>query len=498
MTFRRVAVISLLVIVAYWLLVAGMSERGLVGPDEPRYAAVAREMAESGDWITPRLDGQPWFEKPALLYWMAALASKLGLSDDRAIRLPVALMSLGFLTFYYWRLRSEFGGPAAGYATTILGTSAGWVAFSQIGVFDLPLTASLSAALLLLLGWVRDPQEQRAHRFSAFGALVGVSALAKGLVGPALAVVAIVPFCFRRGFRRVIAEFLHPRVVLPFAVVALPWYVLCYVENGQAFFDEFFRRHHFERLAGESIRHAQPMWYFVPVLLAGLLPWTPLLGLFFGAGQGDGRPRDERLRFLTFWALATLVFFSLVRNKLPGYILPALPPLAALMGLRLSRAEKPGLALGASALLLALVPVAEAVLPQALSHGLTKVWLPDSVSWAGALAAIVLAGGIWWMARRGGRGAAFALLGSCAAASFIYLKINTFPVIDRAAGTRALWHQVEPYVAETCLGEMRRHAVYGLRYYSAGALPDCSTQPRPYRVESDPAVFIGPPGKSDP
>ena len=492
MTFPRIAAVSLLVILAYLLFVAGMSDRGLVGPDEPRYAAVAREMAESGDWITPRLDGQPWLEKPALLYWMAALASKLGLADDRATRLPVALISLGFLIFYYLQIRSEFGSPAAEYATTILATSAGWVAFSQVGVFDLPLTASLSAALLLLLGWTRDHHDPSPRRLSAFAALVGVSALAKGLVGPALAVLAIVPVCFNRGFRSVITQLLHPRVVLPFAVVALPWYVLCYVENGQAFFDEFFWRHHFERLTSESIRHVQPVWYFIPVLLAALLPWTPLLGLLFSNGRGEGWRQDGRLRFLGFWALVTLALFSLVRNKLPVYILPALPPLAALMGVRLARTRSPGLALGGSALLLVLVPVTEALLPQALSRGLPKACLPDSISWAWALATITLVGGIWWMARRGRRGMAFTLLGGCAAASFIYLKINAFPAIDREAGTRTLWHQVEPYLEETCIGEVRRHVIYGLRYYSSGRLPDCSTQPRPYRVESDPAVFAGP------
>ena len=492
MTFRRIAASSFLVILAYLLFVDGMSDRGLVGPDEPRYAAVAREMAGSGDWITPRLDGQPWFEKPALLYWMGSLAAKLGLSDDRATRLPVALMSLGFLIFYYFQIRGEFGSPAAEYATTILGTAAGWVAFSQIGVFDLPLTVSLSAALLLLLGWTGGHQGPSPRRLSAFGALVGVSALAKGLVGPALAVLAILPVCFNRGFRSVVTQLLHPRVVLPFAVIALPWYVLCYLENGQAFFDEFFWRHHFDRLTSESIRHSQPVWYFIPVLLAAFLPWTPLLGLLLGSGRGDGWRQDGRLRFLGFWALFTVVFFSLVRNKLPGYILPALPPLAALMGVRLARTRSPGLALGASALLLVLVPLAEALLPQALSRGLVKAWPPESISWAWVVATITLAGVIWWAARRCKKGVAFTVLGSFAAASFIYLKIQVFPAIDRVAGTRTLWRQVEPHLAETCLGEVRRHALYGLRYYSSGQLPDCSSQPRPHRVESDPAVFAGP------
>lgn len=492
MTLPRIASLILLSVLVYFLLVAGMADRGLVGPDEPRYAAVAREMAESGDWITPRLDGQPWFEKPILLYWIGSLASKLGLSDDRATRLPVALISLGFLIFYYREMRSEFGSPTAGYATTILSTSAGWVVFSQVGVFDLPLTASLSAALLLLLGWTRDHREMSPQRLAALGAFIGVSALAKGLVGPTLAVLAIAPVCLSRGVRAVISQLLRPWCVLSFAAIALPWYSLCYIENGQAFLDEFFWRHHFDRLTRESIGHAQPVWYFGPVLAALLLPWTPLLGSVLDSYRDGDWRRDRRLQFLGFWTIVTLVFFSLVTNKLPGYVLPVLPPLAALMGVRLARTRNCGLALSASALLLGLIPLAATLLPQAISYGLSRAWPPNAISWAWILAAVVVAGGVWLIARQGRRGWAFTLLGGCATAAFIYLKISAFPAIDREAGTRTLWYEVEPYCEQTCLGEIRRHAVYGLRYYSSGRLPDCSIEPRPYRVEADPAVFSGP------
>src|ERR1700691_2592065 len=116
---------------AWWLAIpllailyfCGLSSSGMLGPDEPRYASIGREMARSGDWVTPRLWGQPWFEKPALLYWMTAAAFRLGLGPDLAPRLPVALLSLIFLAFFWWRLRIEWDARAASYATTMLATS---------------------------------------------------------------------------------------------------------------------------------------------------------------------------------------------------------------------------------------------------------------------------------------------------------------------------------------------------------------------------------------
>src|SRR5579862_10002586 len=113
---------------AYWLAIPclcvlyfwRLDGMGLVGPDEPRYAAIGREMARSGDWVTPRLWGEPWFEKPALLYWMTSLGFGAGLGDELAPRIPVALWSIAFLVFFFWILRREFGDEAAGYATAIL------------------------------------------------------------------------------------------------------------------------------------------------------------------------------------------------------------------------------------------------------------------------------------------------------------------------------------------------------------------------------------------
>src|SRR5262252_7835915 len=142
--WRYAAVLLLL----YFLYLFRLSGTGLLGPDEPRYAAIGREMARSGDWVTPRLWGEPWFEKPALLYWMTGGGFRLGLGEELAPRLPVALLSLLFLGFFHWALRREFGARAAWYATAMLGTSAGWVAFSYIAAPDLPMSAFFSAAML--------------------------------------------------------------------------------------------------------------------------------------------------------------------------------------------------------------------------------------------------------------------------------------------------------------------------------------------------------------
>jgi 4-amino-4-deoxy-L-arabinose transferase-like glycosyltransferase len=345
----------------YILYIQQMPSRGLVGPDEPRYASIAREMAQSGDWVTPRLNGEPWFEKPALLYWLGAAADNFGIEDDQATRLPVALLSIAFLCFFYWQLRREFGPPAAAYATLILATSAGWVAYSQVGVFDIPLAVFVSSALLILLPWIANPSAANRWRIAAFGALLGAAFLAKGLVGPAIAFLALLSVCRDRKPLQVARDLFHPRALVSFAVLALPWYVLCYLQNGPAFLNEFFWRHHVDRIASESIQHVEPFWYYVPVLLGALLPWTPLLAAI---PKADFRG-DARLRFLLVWSAGTFVMFSLVTNKLPGYLLPLLPPLAALAGIRLAAAPIPRTALAAAAAAWVMLPLAERVLPGA-------------------------------------------------------------------------------------------------------------------------------------
>ena len=484
------------------LLLFGISDRGLVGPDEPRYASIAREMARSGDWVTPRLAGEPWFEKPALVYWLGGVFIRLGFDDDRATRLPVALISLAFLVFFYRRLKQHFGEAAAGYATLILATSAGWAAYGQIGTPDLPLAASFAAALLVLLPWVGDAgatnsgttdsgaraaEDTSAGGFPLFGFFLGISVLAKGLVGPLLAALALLPVCWDRGPREVMRALAHPRTWAPFTAVVLPWYGLCYLANGSIFLEEFIWRHHVMRFFSSSLEHVQPFWFFAPVMLGALLPWTILLPIIFGKQL----LRDRRFRFLLCSALSTVAVFSVSTNKLPGYILPALPALAACLGIGLARAEKLRLPLAISAMLpMLLVPLTTSLLPAALSHGIRRAWAGLQLPWGWGLAAVVLGGAVYWAASRNRRSLAVALAAAATFVSLISVKTATFPLIDQHAGTRSLWRQVQPRLEETCLGEVRRHVRYGLAYYSSDRLPPCSESPRMYQIAHDPPRMV--------
>ena len=233
---------------------------GFLGPDEPRYASVGREIASSGDWITPRLDGKPWFEKPPLTFWLTAAGHLMGLTDEWAARLPEALISASFLVFFYGTVAREFSPQMALAASGILATCAGWLAYTFAALTDLPMSAALGAAMLMMLF---DPR-----RSVLPGVLLGLSILGKGFVP----MVLIAPlFLIARGKWLV--------TLISTAMVAAPWFILCWLRNGNAFWDDFFWKQHVARFLTPSLEHVQPFWYYVPVFLAGLFPWTPLAAL---------------------------------------------------------------------------------------------------------------------------------------------------------------------------------------------------------------------------
>jgi 4-amino-4-deoxy-L-arabinose transferase-like glycosyltransferase len=450
---------------AYLVYFYDLSATGLLGPDEPRYASVSREMARSGDWITPRLWGAPWFEKPALLYWLSGIGFRLGLNTELAPRLPGALMAVGFLAFYWWTLRREFGSRAASLATLILGSSGMWVGYSQNGVTDVPLATTFSAAMLLAMPWVarRDTRQ-----LPAAAAMFGLAVLAKGLVPLALGA----PLLLGRHVR----DWLRWRVVLPFFVVALPWYALCYWRNGWTFIHEFFVVHHFSRVTSNALMHERPMWFYLPILVAGLLPWTPLLGLLARRSVY----RDRQRVFLAVWALAVLVLFSIPINKLPGYILPLLPAAAALMALALDQVVDARVWLAACAALLVAFPITAQVLPAALLNGLTRAPLPVfQAAWLAAAAVLLLA---WLLEARGKRVAAVLAVAAGAAVGIGYLKTLATPELDRNVSARGLWREIGGRASEVCIGNVKRDWEYGLNYYSVAPLPDCDKQPKALQV----------------
>ena len=457
--------------VLYFLYFFGLTNVGLLGPDEPRYAAIGREMAHSGDWITPRLWGEPWFEKPALLYWMTGAAFQLGLSEDLAPRLPVAAISVVFLLFFYWALQREFGQAAAVYATAVLATSDGWLSLSHIGVTDLPMSAAFSAAMLLSLGWLERGERQW---LPAAAALLGIAMLAKGLVPLVLAV----PLACM-GWRRLL-DWFRPQVAGAFAIVALPWYVACYLRNGRPFLEKFFWEHQVERFRTSELAHGQPFWFLVPVLIAALFPWIPALVPLARRSLYS----DARRRFLLIWVLFGLAFFSASANKLPGYVMPLVPALAALAGIALAEYQGARWVLAATTALLAFVGPITAILPDALSAGILRSHLPP-FHWTWLLP-LVAAGVVWYLDRAGQRAAAMALLVVAITVGLVSLERRSFPAIDLAASARPLWTAVAPILDRVCVARLHRSLRYGLNYYSVTPLPDCHSEPREIEITQDP------------
>ncbi len=451
----------------YWLIVAllalyltHLGGVGFLGPDEPRYASIGRAMAHSGDWVTPRLDGKPWFEKPPLLYWMTAVGNRIHLSDEWAARLPVALLSLAFLIFFYGTLAREFSPRVAQAATTILATSAGWAAYSFVAVTDLPMSAALGASMLVaLFGPSAIPSRAREQAWQGLvsGALLGLAVLAKGF--PPLLLMAPAFLIARQKRLAMIAGC---------AVVAAPWYVLCALRNPGVFWHEFFWHQQVERFLHPTFEHQQHFWFYVPVVLAGLFPWTPLAALLF-------RPKtyeDPRVRFLVFWLVAALAFFSYPQTKLPGYVLPLMPALALVLAVALDKA--PGIAwwIAACVLTLVAVPAIIPILPDALLSGISSAHFSFRLGWPFILAA----GAVFWLGWKGWREWAMFAAALAAISALAYVKAVAFPVLEQRDSVRAFWRANATQAEGACMNNLPPPFIYQLNYYAARPLPECGNQ----------------------
>jgi 4-amino-4-deoxy-L-arabinose transferase-like glycosyltransferase len=320
--------------VCYVCLFAGLDSFGLVGPDEPRYASVAREMARRGDWVTPRLNGSPWFEKPPLYYWTAAIGFRVFSSPEVAARIPSSVFALVTLLAVLWVARKIYGAPVAHLAGWMLPTAVGMLGFAHAAATDMPfaacLTLAMVAAAVLLFD---DSPEQRGVWAAGFGAMLGLAVLAKGpagvvLAGGSTALWATATGNVRRSFR-----LLNPVAIGAFLLVALPWYVFCAVRNPE-FLRVFLLEHNVERFLTNRYQHQQPFWFFLPILLLALFPWTLLLIPAVGdawRALPTGAWRQTPTAFFAAWVVFPFVFFSASQSKLPGYILPAVPPLLLLL-----------------------------------------------------------------------------------------------------------------------------------------------------------------------
>ncbi len=340
---RRTAAIAL-ALVAAMLWFGTLGARKLTTSDEGRYAEIAREMAVSGDWITPRYNELKYFEKPPLQYWATALAFRAFGPSEWTARLWAATTGFaGVLLAAYtiWRLV----GPAAGVAAgLVLWATPLWIVGSRVNSLDMGVSFFLQfafSAFLLALRTGASPRTKSVWIHLAWGAMA-LAVLSKGLIGivlPGLVLTAYLAWTRQWFLLRELRPFTGAAL---FFVIAAPWFVAVSV-NNQEFASFFFVHEHFDRFVDGNDRRG-PFWFFLVLLPLGFLPWLLALPLAQNVGVGgtEGRARTAiRLRTaLVLWTLIILAFFTISRSKLPGYILPAVPPMAMLAGIGLAGAGR--------------------------------------------------------------------------------------------------------------------------------------------------------------
>ena len=369
MLAKRAWLLLFLGIVAFYLW--GLGLLPLVGPDEPRYAEVAREMLARHDLITPTLGGMPWFEKPPLLYWLMIAGYRVLGVTEYAARLGPAVCGLVTAVFIYWIGKSievsEVSGPCrvedeqsrdgVGRLSALVWLSSlGAIVFSRGTSFDIVVTMTVTGALAAFFMWhvrygTRSGSDSLLESTSgsarqhwlliAFYLLIGLSLLAKGLIG------IVIPFGVIAIYLLIRREWPHKRFMnslfwgIPLVVaVAAVWFGPMISRHGWKFIDQFIVQHHFARFVTNKYHHPAPIYFYIVVLVALSLPWTIFLGAAFMTSRRwrwRGRLPLDRFRvFAVCWILVPVVFFSFSESKLTAYILPVLPAVALLAGERVA------------------------------------------------------------------------------------------------------------------------------------------------------------------
>jgi 4-amino-4-deoxy-L-arabinose transferase-like glycosyltransferase len=386
----------LAVFVIVWLYMLGM--RTLVPPDEGRYAEMAREMFTHGDWITTRLNGIKYFEKPPLQTWMNALTfAAFGLGEWQA-RLWTGLCGIGAVLLSGYTAHRVFGARAGFYAALVLGSSVFWVAGGQINSLDMSLSTMMAIALCALLLAQRDAATPAANRRWMLLCWTGMAlaVLAKGLIGLVLpGGVLVIYSLVARDFG--IWKRLHlAKGLLLFFAIATPWFVLVGLKNPeQPHF--FFIHEHWERFFLKTHHREGAWYYFLLLLIPGIMPWLGVLpqALWHGARR-EAQARFQPRLLLLVWVVFITLFFSYSSSKLPGYILPVFPALALLIATYLEQASR--LNRSIAAVLMMVVGVAGlATIPHmieaAVRHPEERALLEAYQPWVLTAAIVALAGG---------------------------------------------------------------------------------------------------------
>ena len=469
---------------------SGLGALGLTGPDEPRYAAIARNMARSGDWVTPRLNGQPWFEKPALYYWSAASAYRWFGEGEFAMRLPSVLAAVLATLAASWAALRAYGLDAARLTLLMLPATVALTGFSHAAAPDMLFSGLLAPAAVAAAEMLQKPRAGILSRL-ALGVFLGAATLAKGPAAVLLAGGAVLLWAVASRQLAAVFRFFHPACLAAFAVTAVPWYALCAARNPE-FLRVFFLEHNLQRYLTPVFQHPQPFWFFVPISLAAVLPWTVLLiplGLDAHRARSAGRWRHSPSLFFACWAITPMLFFSFSESKLPGYILPSVPPLILILAATLARrlshgGESPRVWVALIAATFPLLALSAGywlrLLPADSGPAAARAWLGLlGLAAAGGLACALLA----WARRER---AAITAVAALTAALVLGAAVTVLPTLDPhlSARTAARVTLEEPGAAASIsVWGVDRSLQFGLEFYLDRPLP-------PWTTAAPPPVWI--------
>ena len=403
----------------------------LGNPDEGRNAEIAREMLASGDWVTPRLNGVNYFEKPPLVYWAVAAAQRIFGASEWSLRAVPALFALWGVGLTYLVARKLHGREAGLAAAVVLGTSLLYFAVGHILILDMAVSVLTSQALFGFILGVREASgAPRRRLFYLLYASAALATLAKGLIGVLVpgAVMFLWLLVFNQWKR--LRPFYLPTGGLLFLALAVPWHVLAALRN-ETWLHRYFVYEHFERFLTPAAARPGAWHYFVWIVLAGLIPWTGFLyQAVCDAVRGGWARRQENVDawFFVMWALFVFLFFTKSQSKLPPYILPIFPALAVVIGTWLAKTlrDRDGVArlrfgLRVFTFVNGLLAVALYVVvsrPELVRMDAAQALVVQPPAFA--MAAVLVLGGIFvpWLARI--RGARTALIGIVATMALFF------------------------------------------------------------------------------
>jgi len=328
---RDVRFLAILAVFSLGLFLAGLGNMTLTDPDETFYAETAKEMLDAGDWITPRIFGEPQFEKPVFYYWLIMLSYLVFGVGEFAARFPSAIFGVFGVIGVYFIARLLYSRLSGFFSGLIMATCMQYVVLARACVTDMVLTVFILYSLLFfLLGWTR---EKKRYYLAAAG-MAAIATLTKGPIG--LLIPGGIAVCYMLSVRewRKLRAIPFVWCALVFAAVCLPWYAAVTRIHGSTFIGEFFGFQNVTRFLVPEHRIGSSPFFYIPIVLGGFFPWCIFLpaGLWAMRRDAEGGAVKGRRAFLAIWFFLVFIFFSASSTKLVTYIFPLFPVMAVVTG----------------------------------------------------------------------------------------------------------------------------------------------------------------------